>query len=67
MGSSVIGTIKQQARDLMAELDRVDWPSKDKVMSSTWIVVVISVFVGVFLWVADWILSKGFAYLLPRH
>jgi len=63
----VIGTIKQQARDLMAELDRVDWPSKDKVLSSTWIVVVISVFVGVFLWAADWVLAKGFAYLLPRH
>jgi preprotein translocase subunit SecE len=63
----VIGTIKQQARDLMAELDRVDWPSKEKVLSSTWTVVVISVFVGIFLWAADWVLARGFAYFFPRH
>ena len=59
----MIGAIKQQARDLFAELDRVDWPSKEKVMTSTWTVVIISVFVGVFLWSVDWVLSKGFAAL----
>ncbi len=63
----MIGTIKQQARDLMAELDRVDWPSRDKVLSTTWTVAVISVFVGVFLWAADWVLARGLAYLFPRH
>ena len=59
----MIGAIKQQARDLFAELDRVDWPSKEKVMTSTWTVVIISVFVGVFLWGVDWVFSKGFAAL----
>ena len=63
----MIGTIKQQARDLMAELDRVDWPSRDKVLSSTWIVVLISVFVGIFLWAADWVLAKGIGFLFPRQ
>ena len=63
----MIGTIKQQARDLMAELDRVDWPSKDKVLSTTWVVVVISVFVGVYLWAADWVLARLLAYFFPRH
>ena len=59
----MIGAIKQQARDLFAELDRVDWPSKEKVMTSTWTVVIVSVFVGAFLWSVDWVLSKGFAAL----
>jgi preprotein translocase SecE subunit len=59
----VIGAIKQQAKDLSAELNRVDWPSKEKVMSSAWTVVLISVFVGVYLWCVDWVLSKGFAVL----
>lgn len=63
----MIGTIKQQARDLKAELDRVDWPSRDKVLSTTWIVVVISLFVGAFLWAADWVLARGFALFFPRH
>ena len=59
----MIGAIKQQAKDLSAELNRVDWPSKEKVMSSAWTVVLISVFVGVYLWCVDWVLSKGFAVL----
>jgi preprotein translocase SecE subunit len=59
----VIGAIKQQARDLFAELDRVDWPSKEKVLSSAWTVVIVSVFVGVYLWSVDWVLSKAFAAL----
>ncbi|HEY3401119.1 MAG TPA: preprotein translocase subunit SecE [Geothrix sp.] len=59
----MIGAIKQQARDLFAELDRVDWPSKEKVLSSAWTVVIVSVFVGVYLWSVDWVLSKAFAAL----
>ena len=59
----MIGAIKQQAKDLAAELNRVDWPTKEKVMTSAWTVVIVSVFVGVYLWSVDWVLSKGFAAL----
>ncbi|WP_243324053.1 MULTISPECIES: preprotein translocase subunit SecE [Geothrix] len=62
----MIGAIKQQARDLFAELDRVDWPSKEKVLTSTYTVVIISVFVGAYLWAADWVFSKGFAYFFLK-
>ena len=59
----MIGAIKKQAKDLSAELGRVDWPSKEKVLSSALTVVVVSSFVGVYLWAVDWVLSKGFAAL----
>lgn len=62
----MIGAIKQQAKDLAAELNRVDWPSKEKVMTSAWTVVIISVFVGAYLWSADWVLSKGFAFFFLK-
>ena len=62
----MIAAIKQQALDFKAELKKVDWPTKDKVLASTWTVVVTSVVVGLFLWGADWLLSKGFALLLPK-
>lgn len=62
----MIGAIKQQARDLFAELDRVDWPSKEKVLSSTYTVVIISAFVGAYLWAVDWVFSKGFAYFFQK-
>lgn len=62
----MIGAIKQQAKDLAAELNRVDWPSKEKVVTSTWTVVFVSVFVGVYLWSVDWALSKGFAFFFLK-
>ena len=64
----MITTFKQQAKDLFEELqDRVDWPSKDKVMSSTWTVVFVSLFVGIFLWAADRLISWGMTFILPHH
>ena len=62
----MIGAIKQQAKDLAAELNRVDWPSKEKVMTSAWMVVIVSLFVGVYLWSVDWVLSKGFALFFMK-
>ena len=63
----MITTIKQQTKDLLAELNRVDWPSKEKVMSSTGAVVVVSVFVGAFLYGADRLISWGMCFILPHH
>jgi preprotein translocase SecE subunit len=63
----LISTIKQQARDLLVELNRVDWPGKDDVLKSSYAVVAVSVFVGVFLWSADWVISWGMKFILPYH
>ncbi len=62
----MIGAIKQQAKDLAEELNRVDWPSKEKVMASAWTVALVSLFVGAYLWTADWVLSKGFAFFFLK-
>jgi preprotein translocase subunit SecE len=62
----VIGTIKQQAKDLFAELRRVDWPNREKVLGSTATVIVISVFVGIFLWLADLGLTWVMQRVLPH-
>jgi len=63
----LISIIKQQAKELPAELNRVDWPSKDKVLSASYSVVAVSVFVGLFLWGADWVISWGMKFILPHH
>lgn len=63
----MITTIKQQTKDLLAELNRVDWPTKEKVMSSTGAVLVVSIFVGIFLYSADWIITRGMQFVLPKH
>lgn len=61
----MIGTIKRQAKDLMDELNRVDWPAKQAVFSSAWTTVFISLFLGFFLWACDWVLSKGIGAIIP--
>lgn len=63
----MIAPIKQQAKDLFAELQRVDWPNREKVISSTTTVIVISVFMGLFLWMADLGLTWAMQYILPHH
>jgi preprotein translocase subunit SecE len=63
----LITTIKQQTKELFAELNRVDWPGKEKVMSSTGAVIVVSVFVGAFLYGADRLISWGVSFILPTH
>lgn len=63
----MIGVVKHQTKELLAELSRVDWPTKDKVMSSTWSIVIVSTFVGFFLWGADWAISYLMKFLLPGH
>ncbi len=63
----MIGTIKQQWKDFREEVfDRVEWPQKSDVLSSMWQVVALSVIVGAFLWLCDWILAKGFGLLLHK-
>jgi len=63
----LISTIKRQAKDLIAELNRVDWPDKNKVLSATYAVVLVSAFVGVYLWGADILFSWLTKFLVPRH
>jgi len=63
----LISTIKQQAKELLAELNRVDWPGKEKVLTASYAVVAVSVFVGIFLWSADWVISWGMKFILPSH
>jgi preprotein translocase subunit SecE len=62
----LIATIKQQVKDLAAELQRVDWPNREKVLSSTGTVIVISVFVGIFLWLTDLGLTWVMQRILPH-
>jgi preprotein translocase subunit SecE len=62
---TLISTIKRQTKDLVAELNRVDWPDKDKVRNATYAVVAVSVLVGIYLWGADIFFSWLTKFLLP--
>lgn len=63
----MISTIKHQAKELLAELGRVDWPPKQKVMKSAYSVAIVSAFVGLFLFWADKAISWGMSFILPKN
>jgi preprotein translocase subunit SecE len=44
---------KEFLHDTRVEMKQVTWPSREDVVSTTWIVVVTVAFFGVFLWLVD--------------
>lgn len=48
--------LKQYVKDTMAELRKMSWPSKDELIGSTIVTVVVSVIIAVFIGVVDRVL-----------
>ena len=48
------------------EMKRVTWPSRREVYATTLVVILVSVFFGVYLWLVDLSLSTGIHWLLAR-
>jgi len=63
----LISSIKHQVKELLAELKRVDWPGKQKVLSAAYSVAIVSAFVGVYLYGVDKVISWGMTFILPHH
>ena len=56
LGSKVTGTVadtREFLRDVRVEMKQVTWPTREDVVSTTWVVVVTVAFFGVFLWLVD--------------
>ncbi len=54
-------------KEVREELKKVVWPSKEEVIRLTGVVVLISIFVGLFLGGADFILTKLFEVFILRR
>ncbi|HVS74932.1 MAG TPA: preprotein translocase subunit SecE [Candidatus Acidoferrales bacterium] len=63
----VTGTF-QNSRDFLkevrVEMKQVTWPTRDDVVSTTWVVIGTVAFFGLFLAVVDWIVQHGVERLL---
>jgi preprotein translocase subunit SecE len=46
--------------DVVKEMDKVTWPSREELMESTKIVIIVTLIIAVFAWVVD----TGLSYLL---
>ncbi len=48
------------------EMKRVTWPTRREVYATTIVVILVSVFFGLYLWIVDLSLSAGIHWLLER-
>ena len=51
-------------REAYEELKKVTWPSREEVVRYTVAIIIMSVVVGVYFGLIDWVLSKGLAALV---
>jgi len=50
--------------DVYKEMEKVTWPSKEELMESTKIVIVVSLAIAVFAWVVDFVVSEALKAIL---
>jgi len=55
---------KQFFGDARQELRKVTWPTKQQTMSSTWVVILVTFALSVFLGLVDLFLSRVVGYIL---
>jgi preprotein translocase subunit SecE len=44
--------------DVVKEMDKVTWPSREELMESTKIVIIVTLIIAVFAWVVDFAVSE---------
>ncbi len=62
VGTRVSGTVtdtREFLHDVRVEMKQVTWPSKDDVISTTWVVIATVAFFGFFLWLVDLGVQRG--------
>jgi len=54
----MFGKVKKFLNDVYQELQKVAWPSRDELVGSTIVVIVMSVIVAVFIGIVDWSVNQ---------
>ena len=65
----VAGTVantREFLHDVRVEMKQVTWPSREDVVSTTWVVIATVAFFGAFLAVVDKLVQLGVAYVFKK-
>ena len=54
----MIGKIRKFIGEVVAELKKVSWSTRRDLIDSTWVVIISSAILGVFIGTSDFVLSK---------
>jgi preprotein translocase subunit SecE len=69
VGEKVSGTVadtREFLHDVRVEMKQVTWPTREDVVSTTWVVLATVAFFGVFLWVVDMGVQWGVQYIFKK-
>ena len=69
LGNKVTGTVtnaREFLHDVRVEMKQVTWPSREDVVSTTWVVIATVAFFGVFLAVVDKLVQLGVTYVFKK-
>ena len=61
-----IAEVREFLHDVRVEMKQVTWPSREDVISTTWVVIATVAFFGVYLEIVDKLVQLGVAYVLKR-
>jgi len=61
-----MGKIGKFISDVNAEIRKVVYPKREELIGSTWVVIITTVVIAIYLGAVDWGLSKFVEYLLAR-
>lgn len=59
-----VAKARQFFTEARQELKKVTWPNKQQTMNSTWVVILVTIVLAVFLGVVDMFLSKAVGLIL---
>jgi preprotein translocase subunit SecE len=62
VGEKVAGTLQNTrdfVREVRVEMKQVTWPTREDVVSTTWVVIGAVAFFGIFFAIVDWIVQHG--------
>ena len=60
----IVEKIKNFLKEVKIEIKKVVFPSKDELIGSTWVVIIATAMVAIFLGIVDMILAKFVKYIL---
>ncbi len=60
----MIGKIKKFITEVVVELKKVSWSTKKELIDATWIVLISSALLGVYIGATDFVLSKFLAVIV---
>jgi len=64
MAVAAVGRVKEFTQDVLAEFRKVTWPSRQELINSTVVVIVVTVVLALFLGAVDIVLARVVEWIL---